>query len=101
MLGTYTGAGTTLGSPFTIGDALAPPSRCSRSRTARTHASNWALRGILQRTRFIFVDEGLVIKGVGVAAIVARVIACNRSRRCFSCLTIASRIRRRCSPEAM
>ena len=74
MLGTYTGAGTTLGSPLTIGDDPATPSRSSRSRTAFTHASNWALRGILQRAVLTLRAEGVLI-GVGVAAIVTRATA--------------------------
>ena len=63
-----------LGSVFTIGDVLATPSRSSRSRTAFTHASNWALRGILQRAVLTLRAEGVLI-GVGVAAIVTRATA--------------------------
>ena len=74
MLGVYTGAGTMLGSVFTIGDALTPPSRRSRSRTARTHASSTALRGILQRAVLTLRAEWVLI-GVGVAAIVTRATA--------------------------
>ena len=100
MLGVYTGAGTTLGSPFKSGDAPDTPSRCSRSRTAFTHASNWALRGILQRAVLTLRAEGVLI-GVGVACIVARVIAWRCASRSLPCFTIASRIRRLCSPLAV
>ncbi len=74
MLGVNTGAGTTLGSPRTIGDALTPPSRRSRSRTAFTNESSSVLRGILQRAVLILRAEGVLI-GVGVAAIVTRAMA--------------------------
>ena len=74
MLGVYTGAGTTLGSPFTIGDVPDTPCRCSRSRTAFTQASSSALRGILQRAVLTLRAEGVLI-GVGVAAIVTRATA--------------------------
>ena len=74
MLGVYTGAGTMLGSVFTIGDVPDTPCRCSRSRTARTHASNWALRGILQRAVLTLRAEEVFI-GVGVACMVTCVTA--------------------------
>ena len=74
MLGTYTGAGTTAGLPLAIGDVLATPSRSSRSRTAFTHASSTALRGILQRAVLTLRAEGVFI-GVGVACMVTCVTA--------------------------
>ena len=74
MLGTYTGAGTTAGSLLAIGDDPATPSRSSRSRTAFTHASNWALRGILQRAVLTLRAEEVFI-GVGVACMVTCVTA--------------------------
>ena len=72
MLGVYTGAGTMLGSVFTIGDALTPLPPLA-VRTARTHASSTALRGILRRA--VLTLREWVLIGVGVTAMVTRAAA--------------------------